>query len=509
MRTNLHLVLCLTCLLSSGLTAQDLRQRMDIGTGGICRDMVRLPGGSTLVVGELSGTPIPVGWVSLLSETGDILWTKVPFDQMLATQFLRVKPDTDSTFLIGGTKYIDPVKGTDLLVMRLTNKGEILWSRTIDFNLVDGFSDLDLFDKGAVLIGTTLDDATGMDVVIAVLDQDGSPGISRQFGAAGLESATGIRYAGPHGFYISGNTTSYTFPGEPPSAFLMQISPTFSFSWMRLIGDADEQRVPAMALGTKGYPMIAIHDDGGLGTNYICQFNHTGGLEWSRSYNTETLRAITRSPGGKIFAADDHTVFGLDDDGQVVSAWLLQPDASFTTSCLQIGEKGQYLLGGWYDDIQDFPAMHVIPDPFTSSCNVGTVITVAQDHEVKILNELINTFDSGQVAGGKLDLVDITVNRIIDCQSTSSTDPLAHDIQLTVYPNPTVGTVRIDLPAGLPGMLTWYRADGTLIEQQCVDPSSGPVTAQMDNWPTGTYVLEFRRGDLSIVRKILRVDQGN
>lgn len=508
MKTKLHFVFFLACLWAGLLGAQDLRQRIDMPPGAKCHDMVRLPGGTTIIVGEMTGTPIPLGWISMLSETGEILWTKIPFDQNLGSQFYRVLPDTDSTVMIGGTKFTDLDKGTDLLLMRMTNKGEIMWSRTVDFHLVDVFNDMDVFQKGAVLVGTTLDDATGLDVVVAILDMDGTPGILRQFGAAGLESATGIRSAGPHGFYICGTTTSYTFPGLPPSGFIMQITPTCSFSWMRLFGGADEQRVHGMALGDQGYPLVIAHEAGTAAAHYICQFNHTGGLEWSKSYTTQELKAITRSPGGKIFVADNNTVFGLDKDGQVVSTWLLQPDLDFHTSCLQIGEKGQYLLGGWNAGSQEFPAMHAIRDPLMSTCDIGTVITTYQDYDPAIINQLINEFDGGQVKGGKLDLVDIFVNRIVDCQSTSSTSAEYQTMPLKVYPNPTSDVVTIDLSEQLSGVLTWYRFDGSIVRQHQLDANAGPLSFDISSLPAGTYLVELRTADQRWAATVLRSGTG-
>lgn len=474
--------------------------------GAKCHDLVRLPGGTTLLVGEMTGTPIPSGWISMLSETGDILWTKIPFDQNLGSQFYRVLPDSDSTVLIGGTKYVDQNDGTDLLLIRMTNKGNILWSRTVDFHLVDIFNDMDLFDKGAVLVGTTLDEETNLDVVVAAFDENGAPGIMRQFGAAGLERAIGIRYAGPHGFYICGTTTSYTFPGLPQSAFLMQISPVFSLSWMKLIGDTEEQRVQGLALGVQGYPMIIAHESGNIVADYICQFNHTGSLEWAKSFNTQELRAITRSPGGKIFVADNNTVFGLDKDGQVVSTWLLQPDANFRTSCLQIGDKGQYLLGGWNEGLQDYPAMHAIRDPLMSSCDIGTVITNGQDYEPKIINQLINEFSGGQVKGGKIEMVDIIINRLVDCQSTSSTESAEKAFAMAAFPNPTQGFVRLDVPVGLSGFLNWYRLDGTLVKQEYLEMNSGPVMVDLSNFSPGGYLVEFQTADQRWTATIIRTE---
>lgn len=506
MKTKLHIVFFLATFLVELLSAQDLRQRMDMPPGGICRDMFRLPGGSTIVVGEMSGAPIPFGWVSMLSETGDILWTKIPFDQKLASRFMRVLPDTDSTFLIGGTQYIDPVNGTDLLLIRMTHKGKVMWSRTVHFNQADLFSDMDLFEKGAILVGTTLDDATGVDIVVAVMDEKGNPGITRQFGAAGLEHATHVRFAGPYGFYISGTTSSYTFPGQTPSAFLMQLSPSISLSWMRLIGDADEQSLESMALGASGFPMIGVHDFGGLGLNYICQFNHQGSLEYAKSYNSGRLRAMTRSSGAKIFVADDHIVSGLDHDGNVITSWLLQPEDGFTTSCLQIGEKGQYLLGGWFHDGQDYPAMHAIVEPSTSMCDVGTVISYAQDYSPNIINELINEFDAGQVDLFTLPMIDILVNKIVDCQSVSLTKSVEHTLPLTAFPNPTKDFVTLDLPFGFSGILNWYRLDGTLVGQRQFESISGAISQDLSSWPAGGYLVEFLAGDQRWTATLLRTD---
>ncbi|MCF8237371.1 MAG: hypothetical protein K9I85_04390 [Saprospiraceae bacterium] len=506
MRKKLLLVLSLTSIFSCTLQAQDLRERLDMDPGSICRDMVRLPGGSSVAVGEVSGAPLPFGWVSMLSASGDVIWTKIPFDQNRASQYLKVVADTDSTFLVGGTQFIDPVQGTNLLLFRMDVKGQVLWSRTVHVNQVDGFSDMDLFEKGVVMVGTTLDAATGLDVIVAVFDTQGNPGVFRQFGAAGLETAKSIQYAGPKGFYVAGTTTSYTFPGSQPSAFLMQISPAFSLSWMRLIGDQDEQRVESMDLDQVGNPLVAIHDAGGLGANFICNFNSAGSLLWAKSYNTSYLRAMTRANGGKIYAADDHKVFGMDIDGNVTTAWMLQTDPDFITSGLTIGPKGQYMLYGWNAQTQDYPALHMIPDPFTSNCDVGTTIVAGQPYTPNVINELINEKDGGIVAGFPMPMIYIDVTRIIDCQTTGVEPTTIADATLIAQPNPTRGQVQLHIPTQGRGLLTWYHVDGTLMARNWIEVTDVPVQQDLSSWSPGTYLVDFRSGDRQWSTTVIRTE---
>ncbi len=506
MKTKLLLVLSMAWICTFHLPAQDLRQRLDMAPGSICRDMVRLPGGTSIAVGEVTGAPVPFGWVSMLDASGEVLWTKIPFDQNLASAYLKVVADSDSTFLVGGSQFVDPIQGTNMLLFKMDVKGQLLWSRAIHVNPVDAFSDMDLFDKGVVLLGTTLDQETGLDLVVAVLDNAGNPGVIRQFGAAGLETASSIQYAGPNGFYIGGTTTSYTFPGNPPSAFLMQMSPTFSLSWMRLIGDQDEQHVASMALDQVGNPLLAIHDAGGLGTNYICNFNATGSLIWANSFNTTALRAMTRSPGGKVFTADDHRVFGLDVDGNVTSAWMLQTDPDFNTSGLTIGQKGQYMLYGWNAMTQDYPALHLIPDPFTSNCDVGTAIVYGQPYSPMIINELINEKNAGSFAGFPFQMIDIVVNRIIDCQTTSVASTTSADAQLIVQPNPTSAEVLLQIPLQGGGVLSWYQMDGTLLSRLWIEVTDAPVQQDLASWSPGMYLVNFRHGDRQWSTTVIRTE---
>lgn len=506
MKTNVLFVLTLTLLVAGSIRSQDLRQRLVFDHGAICHDLVRIPGGQMLLVGETTGTPYPTGWVASMSSLGQITWTQTPYDLTRSSSFTRILADTDSTFYIAGTQFVDPVKGTDILVFRMNLKGKIYWSRTLHVNLADSFQDMQLTQKGIVLVGSTLDQETGVDIVVAVMDDQGELQISRQFGAAGLDSPVAVHRIGSKELLISGTTTSYTFPGAPPSGFLLKLSSQMDFTWMKLFGDADAQDVTSLTLDANGNALVAANDAGGVGVHYIICFNGDGDLVWSKSYSCDAIEALARTGSGKVNAADKTSVFALDPDGKVISSWFIQPDQDFNLTRLTPGEKGQILMSGWTAKNQDFPAIHSIQDPWTSSCDVTTAGILSQDYSPLIIDQLVNQKDVGSAEDFQFNLGFMDITDIIDCQTTSLDD---QDEQLqawSIQPNLTTGQATIVLPDHVQGWLTWYDASGRVLSRRTVQEGQNRMDHDLSPWPAGVYWVEFRSVTDRWVEKVIRMD---
>lgn len=506
MNTKLHLSCLLTVLLLSGtLVAQDIRERLDVGNGARFHDILRLPGGEMIGVGELEGTPIPMGWVTLMTADGEILWSLSSADLSHASRFQRIIADSDTTFVVGGTQYVDNLNGYDLLAFRMDRKGNVRWSRRVDVGKDDQFRDLSLNPKGILLLGNVTDPSSGKDIILAQLDIKGHLTLSRRFGAAGIEIPAVVRQGSASAIYIGGTTTSYTSPGSPPNAFLLQVTPAFSLSWIRVIGDDTGHSVQAMDIDADGHPVLALHDDGGgLNANVLARFDPAGDLEWARSYSTGMVRAMVRGTGGKLHVADDHVVFAIDKGGNPANPWTVQLEPDFEASGLQIGDQGQVLLSGWRTGPQNEPAIHVIHDLFASTCSVYAGDLSFQDQSPKVINQLINEQDDGVLDSFFLDLKNEPVVRMIDCLSTSTDGAGVSASELSTFPNPTGGPVWVRLPMDRAGQLTWYSSDGAIRKSMAIPEGTPVVEATMDAWPSGVYLLEFRSGDRQWTRQVIR-----
>ena len=78
---------------------------------------------------------------------------------------------------------------------------------------------------------------------------------------------------------------------------------------------------------------------------------------------------------------------------------------------------------------------------------------------------------------------------------------------LTVYPNPTQGTLNVSLPSisGNNGMLQVYQIDGRLLMQQSV--SAEQTTLDVSTLPSGSYLLIYQDNDLLQTKRFTRINR--
>ncbi|MCB0695621.1 MAG: hypothetical protein KDC19_15395, partial [Saprospiraceae bacterium] len=170
MKTKLPLLLCLLSGWLGIAVGQDFHQRLDLSNSGICRDLVRMPDGSVILVGELTGSLIPRGWVARLDADGKLIWSQTVDNLTNSSRFRTVIADTDSSVMIGGTIFVDNLQGKDMLVCRMNLKGKVQWTRTLDVDFEDELWDICPSNKGVLLTGHTQDNNADYDLVVGFLD---------------------------------------------------------------------------------------------------------------------------------------------------------------------------------------------------------------------------------------------------------------------------------------------------------------------------------------------------
>ncbi|MCB9312343.1 MAG: T9SS type A sorting domain-containing protein [Lewinellaceae bacterium] len=506
MKTKLPLLLCLLSGWLGIAVGQDFHQRLDLSNSGICRDLVRMPDGSVILVGELTGSLIPRGWVARLDADGKLIWSQTVDNLTNSSRFRTVIADTDSSVMIGGTIFVDNLQGKDMLVCRMNLKGKVQWTRTLDVDFEDELWDICPSNKGVLLTGHTQDNNADYDLVVGFLDQQGVGGIVRQIGAAGLEYPKAIIQASPSEIYVSGTTTSYTSPGNPPSAFLLKLNGQASLEWVRLIGNAAQQSVESMGVNDNGQVLVALHDADGIGQNAICTFDASGDLVWAKSYNTSYLRAMSVSPGGRIHLADDGVVFSIDDTGSVQDGYWIPTTGNFILSSLQASSKGHFITAGWVIDGQDYPAVHNVNDPTQNLCGLGPANIFSTDYVPNIIPQLINEIDAGTFSSYDLSFIDQVASEVIDCQVTSVDVSDPSQVVGSVSPNPASDQVVIQWPSCPGGWVTWYDTQGKILDRLPIQEGQNQVDYPLNNWPAGMYLMEFTSPRGRWMEKVIRMD---
>lgn len=444
MMNKLFLLLVHFGVITSSLQAQDIHQYYDLGNDAKLLDMTVLPGGSLVAVGELRDQSSTRGWVSMYSATGEVLWTRTTSDPDRQCKFQQVVSGSDSIFYIGGTQFVDSIRGHDLLISKVTIEGQIIWSKIIHGNFQDDLTGMliytvwwDPFIQGIAMVGSSVIDSTNTDFLVAVVNDDGLTAYSNLLGGPGIDKPYLFTNKGRQG-YICGTTDHDGVSSIKQSAILIRtdldvIHIDYDLK-MKGIGEITPE---AMILNFYGFPIIALQDSGLPDQHAIYAFFAQNGLDWASSYNTQRIKKISRSPNGVITAVSDQEILNLDEDGIVLNAWNYNSPSNFTCSQLKTGSNGGYLISGYTSEQRDYPTINSIQDPSLLHCDITNASVLRKGY-----NMLIEGVSMGITGKGKIDSFDLkvmthTVDRVINCQ-TSTVVPIPEtSTQLIIYPNPT------------------------------------------------------------------------
>ena len=114
--------------------------------------------------------------------------------------------------LIGILQQITPVlMSPEMLIIRLDQSGDTLWTRTLGDSLEDQLMDiLQTPDGGFVLAGQTTSFTPGWDQIVLIkMDSTGNLLWSKHYGGVGTDICRKILLTENNGFQLIGNTTSF------------------------------------------------------------------------------------------------------------------------------------------------------------------------------------------------------------------------------------------------------------------------------------------------------------
>jgi hypothetical protein len=220
-----------------------------------------------------------------LDSLGDTLWTRTFGDT--ATEYgrdLQVTPD--GGFIIVGSTTSRGHGKEDVYVVRTDSYGTLLWSKTYGGALSDDGWSIRATGDGYIICGTTYSSGHGYgDLMLLKINQNGDSLWTRTYGGAGGESGYAVRVTYDGGLIAVGATGS--FGTGYSSLYAVRTTATGDSIWATTFG------------GTRadlGYA-VDVTPDGGLlfagvtvptGSNYydmyVVKTDDNGTLQWERNY---------------------------------------------------------------------------------------------------------------------------------------------------------------------------------------------------------------------------------
>lgn len=192
-----------------------------------------------------------------------------------------------SIVAIGSVEY--SAFNTDMLVVKMNERGEVLWSRTFGGRNTDEGRALAQAEDGAIMaLGTTLSfGAGGGDMFLVKIGQDGSLIWQRTIGQVYSDAGRDIQALANGGYIIAGNRSD----GQTPyQASLTQITADGEEVWSKIYaaGPVSEAR-SVIVLPDGGFIFAGrarVSAVQGSSSTYAVRTNANGDVSWAQNYYT-------------------------------------------------------------------------------------------------------------------------------------------------------------------------------------------------------------------------------
>lgn len=250
---------------------------------------------------------LDIAWISF-SEVGDVLYKK-EFDGAAkeTPTFLKVLDNGD--LLIGGTQ--ESNNGVKYIVLRVNEKGEVLWKKTFGDNVV-GLPSLALQSDNFLLLGSTKTANKGQDMLLISIDGTGSTNWSKTYGSKKDETASQIGILSENSYLLAGLIEE---KGEQKQYYVkvdnkgsVELENTYYTSG---IGQLKTQLLPVL----QGEGFIGVsnfENDEGFQQPLIMRINDKAEVLW-------TIASLTSNTNDDLIVKD--VELGVNKNGYVVTGY--------------------------------------------------------------------------------------------------------------------------------------------------------------------------------------------
>jgi hypothetical protein len=293
--------------------------------GGTVYTAGQIEGAATLGTAQVKSAG-PDALVASLDKNGKVVWAHAlggpgP-DEARAVAIL---PEGD-LFVVGsfsGTADFDPgpgrtelasAGGTDVFVLRLTPRGELVWARRLGSPLADTGLDVAVSPKGIAVTGSfqgtleagssRLSSSGKSDGFVAWLDPAGTPQWARRIGGPGEDEARSVAVEASGEIWVAGSFEDKAGIGTAEASlesagksdgFLARLSPEGGLLWSGQMGGKGEDAATAVAAGRAGVwvtgrfagkadfdpgPAITYLASSGKADAFVAHLAKTGHLRW-------------------------------------------------------------------------------------------------------------------------------------------------------------------------------------------------------------------------------------
>lgn len=466
------------------------------------------------------------------NSTGDTLWTKT-FGGAFDNEYgFCVQQTSDLGFIISGVASSFFDASGDIYIIKLSEQGNTLWTRTYGGNGYEWGSYIEqTSDDGYIIVGQTpAFGAGGFDAYLVKLNSDGSIAWTKTYGGSGLEIGSAVQQTSDGGFILTGQIDTYGAGGG--DIYLLKTFDNGEVTWAKTIGRSGTETGTAVKQTADGGYIIGATSENELGPlgpdMCLIKTNSLGDTLWAKTYGgsmiDECYDVIITDDGGYVmcgksfsFSADgdyDIYVVKVNDDGELI--WSKTYGASgqnmndIGLSIRQTADGGFIIAGeSMFSLGVGISNMYVIKTDADGNafCYEGTAATVAQDLMPVVTNPPTIVSTGGEMfIPETIDGAGVITTYLCGTGVEEEVrEEAKNDIHF--FPNPFEASCTIQLPNNIEvNAICIYNLVG---QQQWVLQNPKQIAgnlqlSELGTLPNGTYIAQIKTNKGNIQQKLIK-----
>lgn len=273
-------------------------------------------------------------WVSKIDANGELLWEIV--DKSGSAN--SIIETVDKSYIIAGLIALGDLGAWDMYVIKVDNKGTILWDMTLGGEDFDAIMSISRTSKGDYIAAGYRDNDvfTSSQAWVVKLDSEGNIEWEKTFGGLHHEIFFSVQHTSDNGYIAAGGTNSKGAGGA--DAWIVKTNNNGEKEWDKTYGGSFEDIAITIYQTQDGnYLVVGRTMSKGVGGSdaWIMKLDASGNLLWDKTYggkgdditvsvqltdaNDFLLGGSTSSQG---FGGLDFWLFKIDKDGNMLCEYL-------------------------------------------------------------------------------------------------------------------------------------------------------------------------------------------
>ncbi len=269
-------------------------------------------------------------YIMILDEKGNTLWNKTFFESNWDCAYSIIQTK-DKGYAISGYTWSKGAGKADAWVIKLDNKGNMVWNKTFGGSENDeAHSIIQTKDGDYVIVGATQSKGAGeWDTWVIKLDEQGNMEWDKTFGGSDDDCAYSIIQTEDESYVISGYTWSKGV--GKADAWVIKLNNKGNMVWNKTFGGYDDDIARSIIQTEDGdYVIVGETQSKGAGEwdAWIIKIDEQGNMEWDKTIGGSSWDSIL-------------SIIQTEDGDYVVAGWTMSKGAGEADAwVIKFDEKG-------------------------------------------------------------------------------------------------------------------------------------------------------------------------